>query len=304
MKIVGMMLARNEDWIIGQSLAAALLWCDEVCVLLHACTDRTVEIVEQLARDHEGRVWFECDGSPVCWDEMDLRQDLLELAGESNPTHLAMIDADEIATANVIPQVRGWCGELGPGEVLELPMIAPWRSLEHYRADRSVWCGSQISLALRADPKLHYADRDGYQHHSRVPVGAGKRIQPLREIKRCLRQGDSVAGGVFHLQWLDWPRLVAKHTWYKMTERVRWPDRKTPEQIEATYEQALDERGVGVERLPSEWIEGLGLEKIELGREPWQRAECLAMLCEHGREFFDCLTLRGIDEQVGAEAAR
>jgi uncharacterized metal-binding protein YceD (DUF177 family) len=45
MKLVGLMLCRNSDWVIGLSLRAALMWCDAVVVLMHNCSDDTEEIV-------------------------------------------------------------------------------------------------------------------------------------------------------------------------------------------------------------------------------------------------------------------
>ena len=41
MKLICLMPARNEDWIIGLSARAALMWCDELIVMDHASTDRT-----------------------------------------------------------------------------------------------------------------------------------------------------------------------------------------------------------------------------------------------------------------------
>ena len=234
---------------------------------------------------------------------MDLRQELLELARESNPTHLALIDADEVITSNFLAsgQMRGWCEQLAPGQVLELPMIAPWRRLDRYRHDRSVWCRSQISVVLRDEPGLSFKDRNGYQHHSRLPVGDNwLRRQPFPEIARVIREGGDVQGGVFHLQWVNWERLVWKHTLYKMTEVLRWPDREPVDRVERKYEQALDESGLHTETTPPHWYGAYDqwLKYVDVDQEPWQKAEALRLLAEHGRERFGGLTLRGVDEPV------
>ena len=51
MKLVGMMACRNDSWVIGLSLRVALMWCDEVVVLLHACTDRSEDIVREVNKE-------------------------------------------------------------------------------------------------------------------------------------------------------------------------------------------------------------------------------------------------------------
>jgi hypothetical protein len=43
MKLIGLMPVRGEDWILGLSARAALMWCDELVILLHSCTDRINE---------------------------------------------------------------------------------------------------------------------------------------------------------------------------------------------------------------------------------------------------------------------
>src|SRR3990167_2593871 len=58
MKLIGLMLARNEDWVIGCSLRAALRWCDAVVVALHACIDETQRIVSQISKESNRRGAF------------------------------------------------------------------------------------------------------------------------------------------------------------------------------------------------------------------------------------------------------
>ncbi|HXO41397.1 MAG TPA: glycosyltransferase, partial [Thermoanaerobaculia bacterium] len=56
MKLVGMMPVRNEDWVLGLSLRAALLFLDEVVVLDHGSSDGTPELLASIAAEHPGRV--------------------------------------------------------------------------------------------------------------------------------------------------------------------------------------------------------------------------------------------------------
>ncbi len=51
MKIVGLLPVRNEEWIIAYTLRALLRWVDEVIVLNHASTDRTGDILLEIAAE-------------------------------------------------------------------------------------------------------------------------------------------------------------------------------------------------------------------------------------------------------------
>lgn len=43
-KLICTIPVRNEAWCLGLTLRAVLMWCDEVIVLLHCCTDATEAI--------------------------------------------------------------------------------------------------------------------------------------------------------------------------------------------------------------------------------------------------------------------
>ena len=55
MKLIGLMPVRNETWCLGLTLRAALMWCDEMVVWLHACTDDSKRITQDIAKE-TGRV--------------------------------------------------------------------------------------------------------------------------------------------------------------------------------------------------------------------------------------------------------
>jgi len=54
--IIGLMLTRNSDWIIGFSLRAAMRWVDGMVVMLHNCTDRTLDIAHQVAAEFPDKI--------------------------------------------------------------------------------------------------------------------------------------------------------------------------------------------------------------------------------------------------------
>jgi len=104
-KIIGLMLARNEQWVIGSSAKAALRWVDKLVVLDHASADGTRTKLIELAQCNPGRVHI-LSRDDSQWLEMDHRQATLVEGRRHGGTHFAIIDADEILTANQLDSIR------------------------------------------------------------------------------------------------------------------------------------------------------------------------------------------------------
>lgn len=290
MRLIALMAVRNESWVLGLSLRAVLRWCDSVVVLNHASTDDSVGIVIDVAEEHPGRVHLITEDNPV-WLEMNQRQRMLEKARELGATHLAYVDADEVLTANLIPLMRPELEAMPPAGFLQLPMPCMWRSLYKYRDDPSPFGRSVTMVAFRDDPSLSWQPRaDGYQFHSREPRG----------VKQFSRGHRSI-GGLMHLQFASWRRLVAKHARYKMMERVMYPE-KSIAQIDQLYSMAPNEDGVSLVDAPAEWWAGYEdlVKHVDLNQIPWQEAECQRLWNEHGAEYFVGLSLFGVVGQAVA----
>lgn len=288
MKLTALMLVRNEEWILGASLRAALNWCDEVAILDHASNDRTMGIIYDIARESgvdriNIRHWP--DGSQ--WSEMDQRQRLLEIGRETGASHFAMIDADEIITANLWSIARGWIEDLKPREVLDVPMIPVWDGLDHYRDDGSIWSTARISLGFKDSPELCWRPRgeEQYHHHARAPHGAESRVTPQASLVHG-------SGGVFHLQWADWNRVTKKHVWYRILERSRWPQYSVNE-LNAKYNQAIADRSVTRSQIPSEWWGRYRRDLVRLEGPYWHEEDSRRMIKEKGMAYFQGLDLLG-----------
>lgn len=297
MKLTALTCVRNEQWVLEASLPAALELVDEVVVLDHNSTDATPDIVAQCARDFPGRVhavgW---DGST--WNETAIRQRTLDEARARGATHLFVLDADEILTANTVQTVRTAIGSLAPGECLELPWLAMWRSLDAFRHDDSVWSSNYHVFAFADAPRVRYAALDdGYDLHMRAPRGLVR--PPVRPITSPLD------GGLMHLQFAHRRRLIAKHAWYKMTERVRFPHKPVAE-IDAMYNQAMDESGLRTAPVPATWwapYAGLRA-RIDLGDTPWHERAAMDLWRAHGGDCFAGLELWGLPERLAGVQER
>lgn len=303
MKIIGLMLVRNEDWILAYSLRVALSWCDEVVVGVHDSTDNTEGIVDVAAEDYPGRVHKILFDDPV-WREMEYRQALLDYGRREGGTHFAIIDADEAITRDLalspsphdstapMSPVRGFFEALQPREVLRLPMIPVWRGVSQARVDDCVWTRAWLTLGFRDHPSLCWkAAQDGYDFHHREPYNWNGASQPIHRDPFSSEHGFS---GVMHYQWAGWRRLLAKQALYKATEVLRWPGREPVAKVNARYNPATDERGARFLQIPS-WARWSDYERlIDADAPAWQEEELKSLVAKHGRERFAGLDFFGV----------
>jgi len=285
-KLIGLMLVRNEAWILGMTARAALRWCDSLLIFMDRCTDNTDRIVDGLVKDcGADRVSYQHTEQAEHWNEMDIRHQMLVDGRGMGGTHFAMIDADEAVTNNQLDNARAYTAALKPGQVLDFPMICPHRGLDKYRDDHTVWSRSQLSISFCDRPDLAWRARNGYQFHQRCPQGSGDHANPLAN--------DKSKGGAFHFQWVSWDRITAKHRWYKMNEVVRWPNRNTPFEVDRIYSQALDEDGLRTRQIPKSWFGDYEMHFVYPDHQPWHMVECQRMWEQHGPERFHGLNLWG-----------
>ena len=320
MKIVGLMAARNEQWVLGLTARAALMWLDELVILDHASTDRTCDIAAEVSREHPDRVSVLLESSPV-WEEMRHRQRMLNEARERGATHICYIDADELLTGDLLsvpgpgpsngPRIRGLINNIPPNCILQIPWLQLRGSIGQVHVSGPWAVGQNASLGFVDNPLLYWSseNRGGYDFHHRQPMG--KPLVPWTPLGALGRR----QSGLMHLQMVSGRRLRAKQALYKMQEIVRWPGRE-PNQIRAVNERynlavyggytsdALKTLGttLGPAPLDQWWKPYAELMKyFDPHMIPWQEAECLKLLEEHGPQKFAGLDLFGIGE-VSAHA--
>jgi len=286
MKLVALMLCRNESWIAGLSTRVALMWCDHLVVMNHASTDGTSAILEQVSAENPGRLTILPEPNPV-WYEMAYRQRLLDAARGAGATHCAIVDSDEVLTHNLLVPIRGIIENLPAHHCLSIPMFAMWRSPYQYRSDpANVFSQVCTAIAFADHPSLSwYADK-GYEFHHRHPYGA--------DLETNL--ADRKSGGIMHLQFSDWNRITAKHALYKILEVTRWPGKRSIAEIEWQYSNTLKEKGLQTTIAPPEWWSGYAplFKYLRLGEVPWQAAEARRLVAMHGQSKFRGLDLFGV----------
>ncbi len=310
MKLIGVMPVRSEAWCLGLSARVALLWCDELVVLNHASIDGTNAILSGLSDEFDARIQI-MDNDDPNWKEMEHRQAMLEWARIDGATHLAIIDADEVLTGNLLPAPNcrpiGIGGETGirhlinggvrAGQILQLPLYNLRGSLNQYHSS-GVWgCNRFLSVAFADDPRLSWT---GDRFHLREPQGA-----PLSWYQP-IKHGH---GGVMHLWGVSERRMRARHAMYKVTERLRWPDKpvrdieieynlwRSPEDAGAKWPAQTDwQKPWTFADVPVPWWEPYThlMKYLDVDAEPWQTKEVQRLVAEHGAKTFKGLDLFGV----------
>jgi glycosyltransferase involved in cell wall biosynthesis len=285
LNIVGLMPCRNEDWVLGLTLRAALMWCDEIVVLDHASTDNSRDIALEIAEETPKCVTIIVDDNPV-WTEMAHRQKLLDVARELKATHIALIDADEILSANLLPPIRGMFEAMPPHRILQIPWLALRGSLDRVHISGPWADGQNVTTGFVDSPELHWsnASRGGYDWHHRQPMG--RYMPPYGPV----RGRDS---GLLHLQFLSERRLKAKQLAYCLGEKIRWPGREPADVIRRRYSLAVYGSADGPDpRMPEtlgpapydQWLAPYGdnlLKHLHIDSEPWQLDYCRRMLSQN-----------------------
>jgi len=289
-KLVALTATRNEDWVLGLSLRVSLSYCDAVVVTDHGSTDRTAQII------HDAQAEF-----PNCpidvrrvengeWREADVRQEMLERGRRLNATHFVIVDADEVPTGNLLPQLRSLALAANAGWCATLPMIAPYHSATVYRWDGLWGEQSAVPWAFGDAAELRWKSSSAYQLHRRSPLNANDQGLLVSGKER---------GGLFHLQFINKSRLQSKAAWYKMVETITYPGKRTVADLNQMYDWTLREESTArIDVVPQAWWttyqERGWLQYLKPDAPAWQFHEARRLAAHHGIECFSGLELYGI----------
>jgi hypothetical protein len=285
---------------LGLSARAVLMWCDELIVSDHWSTDDSSKIYWKVREEHPNRVHI-IEHRDHEWTEMDQRQCLLNEARERGATHIALVDADEILAASLLPSIRDDILQTNPRAIFQLPWIQLRGGITEYHSS-GIWSEQNVSFAFVDRPEYHWAQRDGYDFHHRHPMGP--QMLPFRPIPRK-------RGGLLHLQMCSERRLRAKQCLYLMTEVIRWPGRMPLDKLQAMYNLAVYGQAeptrdwamkiitvmpFSLAKCPPEWWAPYShlMKYLNIHAEPWQEAECKRLWAEYGPEKFQGLDLYGV----------
>jgi len=235
MKTVGLVSAKGEGKRIAHCLQAMAPIVDEIVYLDDGSPDDTLEWVKLVAE--ECRVTRILERHDPLRDEGRDRNLLLRAGREIGGDRFLVLDADKAFAANASEYMRTALETLQPGESIAVPWTHLWRSAGQYRVDSCVWVGNWRVVAFGDDGYSWYPNQ--YLHVPRVPVkGEAGRLPPETVF--------------LHFQFVYWPNVLVKQTWYKFLERIRTG--RSVEDLNRQYGEALDERGLLTEASKAEWF--------------------------------------------------
>lgn len=215
MKVITLIPARNESWILHFCLSNASLFSDQIIILDDNSTDETSFIASQYPK--VSVVKFTEKETVVNMSKR--RNILLSEARRQGGTHFVFLDADESLSQTFINHSKKTLENMKPGETLCLPWLLVFKENEKIFYDQKkefykdfIFCDDKKScfgnLALSEE---------------RTPISTGAKINIKKED-----------GYVLHFQQLAYTRNQFKQIWYRMNEHIE--GHRSPRKINATYD--------------------------------------------------------------------
>ncbi len=280
MKIIALLPFRNEAWILPTYLSNVLPIVDEIIAIDDGSTDNSVAILKQ---NPNIKV---CSNEEVLksgWAEFNIRQKLLELGREAGGTHFVCLDADETFTSNFLSIAKQTISKLKPGQKLALQWLALWKSVDHYRDDKSVWSNNYKDFIVCDAPNLQ---------HDYAFLGVG-RTPGVNNDNTWLKLNPKY-GAVFHYQFSCWKNFQLKQAWYRCSELIKAPG--TEASINQKYSITLEDPETCVTAVPVNWLTNLPLPDIESQPLSWHIQKLEDWFKEFGPQYFARLQIWHIPE--------
>ena len=277
MKVIGIVPARNEAWVLPYSLAALSGFCDAILVCDRQSDDETRAICRQFPKV------VLLDAAPESRIR-EQRWQLLDAArGYDGHNLLWSSDADEL----VSPQrMRAFLDrhrdQLTPGTVTAPRYYTLWNGRRHYRNDLSHYRPYWIRTGFVDDRRADF-DRSNAAalHEPRVPADAGAPVIEAGEL------------AMLHLQWLIPNRNQLKQAWYRGRE---WLDGKRAADINDLYQVTFPEPRARTAPVPDDWVADLTFPPDAADLVPsWHQRDLFTWFDAHGIEHFEPLEIWHIE---------
>lgn len=269
MKKVGLVSAKGEGARIEHCLRALARIVDEIVYLDDDSPDDTLERVYRL--EHECRIARVIESHLPDRDEGRDRNELLKAGREIGGDRFLVLDADEAFGANADEYMSAALEALEPGEALSAPWIHLWRTADCYRVDPCPWVDNWRWVGFCDDSVSFYPDV--WLHTRRIPMNAEVTHKLPPEV------------AFLHFQFVSWPNVLIKQTWYKFLERLR--GNANTQHLNWAYNQAMDETGLRTEPAKPEWFHSFFNEADFMSLYTWRIKEMQAWKRQSPELFTD-----------------
>lgn len=284
MKIIALTPVKNEEPHLPAFLQSISRICDEAIIIDDGSTDGSVEIIQKFERP-DFKIQVYPSSNEEEWTVDKIRQDLLNKGRESNGTHFICLDGDECFTEQFHPIAKKIMARMEKGHKIQMQWLAMWKSVDHYRDDRSVWSNNYKDFIF-CDDKVSNFPSHAYFCDPRTP-GENKEENTLKLNPKY--------GAVMHFQFSYWKRFQIKQCWYRCRELAYG---KPPSAINQKFAITLDDPNAIVTACPSQWIPScLSDKSLEINnKNDWHLEEIKYLFNKHGVEKFKDLNIWHVKE--------
>ena len=239
MKVIGLMIAKNESWILPTTIPQQLKFVDELLVLDGNSTDNSIQIL----RNFKGRVHVREQGNNpdnyAAW-----RQELLTWARQRNATHIVCLDADEMFSADLLKNWRELLSKMKPGNKLMFDWILLWKNARNFVSGGSVFANIRKDFVFCDDKKSPYVKI--MLHEGRTPGENNSKI--LNYVPR-------ETGAVLHFQSVPFERFMMKQAYICCKDYRLNPE--SAKGMNYKYEMALRTSKIKTSIVPRAWTYGI-----------------------------------------------
>lgn len=289
MKIISLLMMRDEEWILPTFLSQMQKIADEILILDTGSRDRSIEIAQNFgAHVRQGIYCSNHHNNYASW-----RNTLLEWGRERGGSHFIFLDADEVFSTNYLTLLRKHLSAMHPGDKLYLDWVNLWKSPHYHRTDWSIWNYLWKDFVFCEDGVSQFGTGIG-THEQRTP---GNTLP--KQKQRVARH----QGVVLHYQCVPFQRFQMKQAFCKVREL--WEDvhlKHLPLQdsaikVNRRYAITLDTPSAIIKPIPPYWSSGLSFsESLSTASASWLLEAIQHFFAREGTAWFEPLQLWHIPE--------
>ncbi len=298
MKIVALVMARNEENIIEQYLRGLEPYVDTFLVLDDASNDSTPEIVKNLA--YELPIERLIINKKSAWEhttEAHNMEVMLTVGREIGGTHFVFLGVDEMFTAPCMKDnwLRKKISSLAPGQALIFQMTHLWRGFENYRNDHTRWSPHKCRYGciFYDDGQCNYEENlkksdSGFIHVYRLPFNRKSQEKDILIT--------DINYNLMHFRFVNWHNNAIKQAWYMCLELIRSrentsykPSPRTAQDVNFYYKKltSFNEKNIHLTKANPEWFDYPFFDPTCYKAEVrWRKNQVLQWFDQYGRDFF------------------
>ncbi len=274
MKTITLFPAKNESWILDNTLKNMSDFSDHIIVSDQNSTDNSREIYKKYSKvividnNNSGH------NNSVRWQLLDKAR---ELFGSNNL--ILCIDADEMISKQAVDEMKNIIAEHEYKPIsFSFPWIQLWGSVYKYRND-TVWKNNNKIIAFFDDGKIDYKRELVINDHtSRTPS--------------CQENIHLNKYPLLHYQYINLDQSQTKQNWYKCSELISGLE---PKRINHKYSVADNDGNITLKDVPKDWIMSPDINIKYNKDEDWRYREILSWFDKYGIVFFEPLNIWQID---------